>query len=92
MEGDRRLQSQMAAFQQVIDNYRSGPPTPPAGTSSPNVTSPLMEDGDGYLHPEVGIDYELERLLAENPGLYMEDQQASKKALEMTVHVPPIRR
>ena len=32
-----------------------------------------MEDDDGFLHSEVGIDKDLERLLAEDPGLYMED-------------------
>ena len=32
-----------------------------------------MEDHGGFLHPEVGIDKDLERLLAEDPGLYMED-------------------
>lgn len=32
----------------------------------------MIED-DGLLHSEVGIDAELERLLAEDPGLYMDD-------------------
>ena len=46
----------------------------------------LKQDAMGYLHPEVGIDLELERLLAENPGLYMEDQPDTSE--ELTVHVP----
>ena len=33
----------------------------------------IVEDDDGFLHSEVGIDKDLERLLAEDPGLYMED-------------------
>ena len=33
----------------------------------------IIEDGDGFLHSEVGIDKDLERLLAEDPGLYMEE-------------------
>ena len=32
-----------------------------------------MEDNNGFLHSEVGIDKDLEKLLAEDPGLYMED-------------------
>ena len=35
--------------------------------------SVIVEDDDGFLHSEVGIDKDLERLLAEDPGLYMED-------------------
>ena len=34
----------------------------------------IVEDfDDGFLHSEVGIDKDLERLLAEDPGLYMEN-------------------
>ena len=36
--------------------------------------SVIVEDfDDGFLHSEVGIDKDLERLLAEDPGLYMEN-------------------
>ena len=35
--------------------------------------SVIVEDDDGFLHSEVGIDKDLERLLADDPGLYMED-------------------
>ena len=41
---------------------------------------------DGYLHPEVGIDEELERLLAEHPGLVMEDDKTT------TAQIPIIKR
>ena len=33
----------------------------------------IIEDNKGFLHSEVGIDKDLEKLLAEDPGLYMED-------------------
>ena len=39
--------------------------------------SVIVEDDDGFLHSEVGIDKDLERLLAEDPGLYMEDVSSS---------------
>ena len=38
--------------------------------SAPSV---IVEDNKGFLHSEVGIDKDLEKLLAEDPGLYMED-------------------
>ena len=34
----------------------------------------LVECRDGYLHPEVGIDADLEKLLAEDPGLYLDGE------------------
>jgi hypothetical protein len=52
----------------------SSPPTSPAASeASASSVMIVRSDEDGYLHSEVGIDQELERLLAENPGLYMED-------------------
>ena len=39
--------------------------------------SVIVEDDDGFLHNEVGIDKDLERLLAEDHGLYMEDVASS---------------
>ena len=62
-------QSEMmeAEFQLVIENYT---------TDIKNKCDVMVRSGeDGYLHSEVGIDRELERLLAENPGLFMEDQK-----------------
>ena len=55
-------------FQLVIENYVR---------DTKNKRSDVMVRSreDGYLHSEVGIDRELERLLAENPGLFMEDQK-----------------
>ena len=38
-----------------------------------SAPSAIVEDNKGFLHSEVGIDKELEKLLAEDPGLYMED-------------------
>ena len=83
----------------MVDNYRttqmstpisSPPPTSPAPPTLPPPI--LLSDEDGYLHPEVGIDHELESLLAEHPGLFMTEQQyaeaAAEIAEEMTVHVP----
>ena len=84
---------EMAEFQKVVDNYRttqqictpiSSPPPPPSDTPTSLNPPLLLSDEDGYLHPEVGIDHELERLLAENPGLFMSEAEAEK----MTVHVP----
>ena len=85
--GNRKLstesQKQMAEFQQVVEGFAShrsssrrssavtscsSPPTSP-GSSASIVRS----EADGYLHSEVGIDEELERLLADDPGLFMED-------------------
>ena len=62
-------QSEMmeAEFQLVIENYT---------TDIKNKCDVMVRSSeDGYLHSEVGIDRELERLLAENPGLFMEDQK-----------------
>ena len=53
-------------FQLVIENYVR---------DTKNKRSDVMVRSreDGYLHSEVGIDRELERLLAENPGLFMDE-------------------
>ena len=62
-------QSEMmeAEFQLVIENYT---------TDIKNKCDVMVRSSEaGYLHSEVGIDRELERLLAENPGLFMEDQK-----------------
>ena len=62
-------QSEMmeAEFQLVIENYT---------TDIKNKCDVMVRSSeDGYLHSEVGIDRELERLLAENPGLFMDDQK-----------------
>ena len=32
---------------------------------------------DGILHPKVGIDEDLEKLLAEDPGLYLDSRPAA---------------
>ena len=58
-------------FQLVIENYVR---------DTKNKRSDVMvrSTEDGYLHSEVGIDRELERLLAENPGLFM-DEHSSKQ-------------
>ena len=104
------LSSMAAEFQLVIDNYAASSTTSAASTP---VTSPtrlpehtlfgsssMMQTGeDGYWHSEVGIDRELERLLAENPGLVMSDCSESSEisqehspryaqAEEITIHVP----
>ena len=88
------VSKQMAEFQKVVDNYRiqqifspinSPPPGPPP--TSPAPPQLLLSDEDGYLHPEVGIDHELERLLAENPGLFMTEDN-EEESEKMTVHVP----
>ena len=39
--------------------------------------SVIVEENKEYLHSEVGIDKDLEKLLAEDPGLYMEDDSTS---------------
>ena len=56
--------------------------------AAPAAAAPtiLHSSEDGYLHPEVGIDQELEKLLAEDPGLYMMD-----KSDKVTMHVVPER-
>ena len=52
-------------FQLVIENYT---------TDTKNKRDVIVRSSeDGYLHSEVGIDRELERLLAENPGLFMDE-------------------
>ena len=63
-------------FQLVIENYVR---------DTKNKRSDVMVRSreDGYLHSEVGIDRELERLLAENPGLFM-DEHSTKQP-----HPPP---
>ena len=93
--------NEMAEFQKVVDNYRhthistpisSPPPTSPSPAPPTLPPHLLVSDEDGYLHPTSGIDHELEHLLAENPGLFMTEQQyeqaAAEIAEEMTVHVP----
>ena len=39
--------------------------------------SVIVEENKEYLHSEVGIDKDLEKLLAEDPGLYMEDDSST---------------
>ena len=81
------VSKQMAEFQKVVDDYQNyqnktifspvNSPTPPspAPPAMPPPPTLLLSDEDGILHPEVGIDHELERLLAENPGLFMTDTE-----------------
>ena len=87
---DKQLSSfnvskQMAEFQKVVDDYQNyqnkqifspvNSPTPPSPAPPTLPPTLLLSDQDGKLHPEVGIDHELERLLAENPGLFMTDTE-----------------
>ena len=39
--------------------------------------SVIVEENKEYLHSEVGIDKDLEKLLAEDPGLYMQDDSTT---------------
>lgn len=83
-------ESQMAEFQRVVENYSSSLlkslhqdviTSPPPPSPSPTATiAAVRSDEDGYLHPDVGIDHELERLLAENPGLYMDDESPANSS------------
>ncbi len=50
----------------------------------------VRSEADGYLHSEVGIDEELERLLAEDPGLYMEDGPGQKMVWETSPPKTPL--
>ena len=67
-------------------------PTPSASASTSSSITPrevlVRSPEDGYLHPEVGIDEELERLLNEHPGLYMDDD----KTMASTPSPPVIKR
>ena len=82
-------QSEMmeAEFQLVIENYT---------TDIKNKCDVMVRSSeDGYLHSEVGIDRELERLLAENPGLFMEDQKQQpppqpQQALQQPQLIPTV--
>ena len=76
-------ESQMAEFQLFMDNFSPETPSQAASTATSMSPNSWIQDSKGHLHPEVGIDRELEHLLAENPGLFMDDQ-----AEELTVHVP----
>ena len=76
-------QSEMmeAEFQLVIENYT---------TDIKNKCDVMVRSSeDGYLHSEVGIDRELERLLAENPGLFMEDQKQQPPPHQQPPHQQP---
>ena len=76
---------QMQEFQQILTMTSSV--TSPSSTSSSTLREILVRSPeDGYLHPEVGIDEELERLLAEHPGLVMEDDKTT------TAQIPIIKR
>ena len=67
---------QMEEFQQILT--MTSTVTSPSSTSSSTLREILVRSPeDGYLHPEVGIDEELERLLAEHPGLVMEDDKTT---------------
>ena len=92
---------QMEEFQKVLTmaarvTSSATSPTPSASASASASTSSsvtprevlVRSPEDGYLHPEVGIDEELERLLNEHPGLYMDDD----KTMASTPSPPVIKR
>ena len=70
-------------FQLVIENYTA------AQDSKNNCDVIVRSSEDGYLHSEVGIDRELERLLAENPGLFMDDHSKQHQLPPPGVAPPP---
>ena len=90
---------QMEEFQKVLTmaarvTSSANSPTPSASASASTSSSVTPREvlvrspEDGYLHPEVGIDEELERLLNEHPGLYMDDE----KTMASTPSPPVIKR
>ena len=90
---------QMEEFQKVLTmaarvTSSATSPTPSASASASTSSSVTPREvlvrspEDGYLHPEVGIDEELERLLNEHPGLYMDDD----KTMASTPSPPVIKR
>ena len=88
---------QMEEFQKVLTmaarvTSSATSPTPSASASTSSSITPrevlVRSPEDGYLHPEVGIDEELERLLNEHPGLYMDDD----KTMASTPSPPVIKR